>query len=84
MVGTNSRPAYLVATASAATGAASRNSGQRDTAVRTMIHDAAASRNRQLASYVAKWPRNVTDSVTENSNAAQMATRSLKSRRLIM
>ena len=83
MVGTNSRPAYFVATARAATGAASRKSGQREMAVRTMIHAARASRNRQLASKVAKFPRKVIAAVTENSRAAQIATRSLKSRRLI-
>ena len=50
MVGTNSRPAYLTPTASAATGAASKKTGHRKTAVRTMIHAAVASRNRQVAS----------------------------------
>ena len=33
---------------------------------------------------MAKWPRNVTDIVTEYSRAAQMATRSLNRRRLIV
>ena len=83
IVGTNNRPAYFVATASAATGAASRKSGQRDAAVRTMIHDDSASRNRQVASKVAKLPRKVMEAVAENSRLAQTATRSLKSRRLI-
>ncbi len=50
IVGTKSSAAYLVPTASAATGAASRYTGQRKDAVRTTIHAASASRDRAGAS----------------------------------
>ena len=49
-VGTKSSAAYLVPTASAATGAASRYTGQRNAAVRTAIHAATASRQSAGAS----------------------------------
>ena len=50
IVGTNSSPAYFTPTASAAGSAASKNTGHRNLAVRTMIHAAQASRDRQVAS----------------------------------
>jgi hypothetical protein len=74
--------AYLVATASATTGAASRNTGARSAAVRAMIQVANASRHSAGASYVARWPRNRADSVTENTRAAHRPIRSLNSSRV--
>ena len=51
IVGTNSAPAYFTPTsASAACSAASKNTGHRKVAVRTTIHAAKASRDRQVAS----------------------------------
>ena len=50
MLGTNSSDAYLAATASTATGAASRYAGQRNAAVRTTSQAATASRHSAVAS----------------------------------
>ena len=50
IVGTNRSPAYFTPTATAAGTAASMNTGQRNPDVRTPIHAARASSDRQVAS----------------------------------
>ena len=82
-MGRNRSAAYFVATASASTGAASRNHGRCAAAARTTIQAASASRNSAGASYVAKLPRKIVGCATANAAAAHSPTRGLNSIRVI-